>query len=413
MVERAGELLRSLRDLGPRTRTQLAETLGASRSTVNAELVQLVGAGLVQDADGPVSSGGRPSTQVQLHPGLRVLAVSVGETRVRVALVHAGLTIVAGSSLGIEALTQQEVVDRVLESVRALVGEVAQTGRAGAGEATRLPVALGLAVIEAEGSVGLAAGPPDEPPAGPSDGPSAGPPAGPSAGLAEKITDAIVGVLGSPVVVRSTPVRAMARGEGHAGGCRGERDYVVVRLGADITCTSVSGGRLVDGAASAGGRIGHYRIDEFGPACTCGLSGCLDSFAGLAAIVEQARLAGEGGRSAAFASRLQQRGSLDLADVIAAVEAGDRVAVQIARESGRRIGQVLSALVAFANPARIVLGGPGAALGTHLLAEVRAEVHRTAPGISTEHLSIELSRLGERAVLLGAAHAATERLFAG
>ncbi|WP_323794060.1 ROK family protein [Nocardioides sp.] len=203
----------------------------------------------------------------------------------------------------------------------------------------------------------------------------------------------------------------MARGEGHSGAGRDHRDYLVVRLGSGITATTVSGGQVVEGAAAAGGEIGHVRVDEFGPACTCGNSGCLDSFAALPALVEQARAAGESGRSADFARVLAEGRSLEIGDVVAAVAAGDRVAVQVARDAGRRVGEVLATLVAFANPAQVVLGGPVAALGDNLLAEVRAAVLRKAPTALTHDLRIDLSGLGERAVLIGAAHAATERSF--
>ncbi|WP_323794058.1 helix-turn-helix domain-containing protein [Nocardioides sp.] len=122
--DRAGELLRSLRDQGPRTRTQLAETLGASRATINAELATLAESRWVQDAAGPVSSGGRPSAQVQLHEERRVVAVSIGETRARVAVVHAGLTILRGSTLPLSGLAASEVLAWVSTSVRDLLADV-------------------------------------------------------------------------------------------------------------------------------------------------------------------------------------------------------------------------------------------------------------------------------------------------
>ncbi len=375
VVERGSELLRSLRDLGPSTRTQLAEALGTSRSTINAELAALVERGFVQDAPAAVSSGGRPSAQVQLHEGLRVVAVSIGETRARVAVVHAGLTILQGYSLAVGGRTTGEIAGWVRQSVaRLLVEDASNPGLPGAASP-----ALGLTMI---------------------------------AGFLDE--DDVARILEAPGITRSArlaPARAMALGEGHAGACQDDTDYVVVRLGAGITCTTVSGGRVVDGVSSGGGEVGHFRVDEFGPACTCGNSGCLDSFAGIPALLAQAQVAGEAGRSAAFAELLQQGRALEVADLVAAVNGGDRVAVQIARDAGRRVGEMVAALVAFADPGRVVLGGPAAALGDNLLAEVRASVYRKAPASLTHDLGIELSGLGERAVLIGAAHAATEDLF--
>ena len=52
-----------------------------------------------------------------------------------------------------------------------------------------------------------------------------------------------------------------------------------------------------------------------------------------------------------LAERLEGRTELSAADVAVAVSQGDPQAVQLIRDGGRRVGQVLAGLVSFFNPA--------------------------------------------------------------
>ncbi len=71
------------------------------------------------------------------------------------------------------------------------------------------------------------------------------------------------------------------------------------------------------------------------------------------------------------------------------------------------------ALVAQGDPSRVVLGGPVAALGGHVLGDLRTTVYRLAPAALAENLDIVLSDLGDHAVLIGAGSTAWESWIAG
>jgi predicted NBD/HSP70 family sugar kinase len=143
----------------------------------------------------------------------------------------------------------------------------------------------------------------------------------------------------------------------------------------------------------------------------CGSSGCLDSFVSIQALLDQSTAAARSGRSAALARALELSETLVLQDLVSAVDVGDPVAVQLARDAGRRVGETVAGLVAFANPSRIVLGGPVAALGPHLLNEMRGAIYRRAPAWVVTRLIVELGSPGDRSALLGAALGAADRAF--
>ena len=100
---------------------------------------------------------------------------------------------------------------------------------------------------------------------------------------------------------------------------------------------------------------------------------------------------------------LAEQGELTAADVGRAVAAGDPVAVQLIRDSGRRVGQVLASLVSFFNPGLIVIGGGVTGLGHALLAEIRGVTYRRSLPLATGNLPIVLSELGDEGGVVGAA----------
>src|SRR4030095_5437387 len=91
---------------------------------------------------------------------------------------------------------------------------------------------------------------------------------------------------------------------------------------------------------------------------------------------------------------------------------GDPVAVQLIRDSGRRVGEVLASLVSFFNPGMIVIGGGVTALGHSLLAEIRGVTYRRSLPLATGSLPIVLSELGDEGGVIGAARLISASVYA-
>jgi predicted NBD/HSP70 family sugar kinase len=198
-------------------------------------------------------------------------------------------------------------------------------------------------------------------------------------------------------------VNIMALGEKHAGIARSVDDFLFVKIGTGIGCGIVVGGEVYRGVSGSAGDIGHIRVDDFGPTCACGNTGCLEAFAGGAALARDATAAALAGRSEQLSAILAEHGELTAADVGRALGTGDPVAVQLIRDSGRRVGQVLASLVSFFNPGLIVIGGGVTGLGHALLAEIRGVTYRRSLPLATGNLPIVLSELGVEGGVVGAA----------
>ncbi len=162
--------------------------------------------------------------------------------------------------------------------------------------------------------------------------------------------------------------------------------FVLVKVSTGIGAGVVDG-RIYRGIDGGAGDIGHIRVPAGAEAlCRCGSYGCLAAVASGGAV---ARRLAEAGVPAASGS--------DVRDLLTA---GHPEAAALAREAGRRVGDVLATVVTLLNPGVLMIAGDLA--GTPFLTGLRELLYQRALPRSTAHLDVVTSRLGERAGLVGA-----------
>ena len=379
-------LLAELRDEGPLSKAQLADRLGVSRTTIAVEVGRLGELGLAQEVGPAASRGGRRSTLVDLAADIRFVGIAIGATGMSVGVTDGRLNVLATRTRRCDIRQGPEaVLATALESVHEVVDEVGVDQPMGAGVGVPGPVDFNRGV-------------------------SVSPPIMPGWD-GYPVRDALSRQLGCPVVL-DNDVNVLAVGEQHAGVARSVRDFLYVKIGTGIGCGIVIGGELYRGVDGCAGDIGHIRVDEFGPTCACGNNGCLEAFAGGAALARDATAAARSGRSEVLAAILAEKGELTAADLGRAVAEGDPQTLQLIRDSGRRVGQVLASLVSFFNPALIVIGGGVTGLGHGLLAEIRGVTYRRSLPLATGSLPIVLSELGDEGGVIGAARLISGSVYA-
>jgi glucokinase-like ROK family protein len=379
-----GQLLRLLRDEGPRSRAELGELAGMARSKLEAELVRLKQVGLVQEGGKAASRGGRRSTLVELSSFLHFGGIDLGATSVRVAIM--------GAELQVEAQVEEPMEirwgpERVLGRAGELIEKLARD------RGVQL-TGIGVGV---PGPVRFLDGMPVSPPIMP--------------GWHEyPVRDLLARRFGCPVLV-DNDVNVMAVGEHWGGVARSVANYLFVKIGTGIGCGIMIRGQVYRGIDGCAGDIGHINVDPDGPVCACGNSGCLEAMFGGAALVRDALAAARSGASPRLAERLAGKQAITPEDVGQCAAEGDPVAIGLIRDGGRRVGLVLAGLVSFFNPSMIVIGGGLAGLGHLLLAEIRGVVYRRSLPLATGNLPIVLSELGHSAGAVGAAVMISDHVF--
>ena len=204
-------------------------------------------------------------------------------------------------------------------------------------------------------------------------------------------------------VVVDNDVNVMALGEVSRGAGRGLANVIAVKIGTGIGAGIICEGKIYRGSSGCAGDIGHICVDKDGPVCACGNKGCLEKIAGGAGIAERATLGARGGQSPNLLARYEKNGGrLRAEDVGEAALEGDEFAIEVVRDSGRQVGEVLAALVNFYNPDLIVIGGGVSKLGNLLLSSIRQSVFSRSLPLATRNLQIVFSGLGADSGILGA-----------
>jgi glucokinase-like ROK family protein len=180
------------------------------------------------------------------------------------------------------------------------------------------------------------------------------------------------------------------------------QNLIFLKIGNGIGAGIICNGLIYRGSTECAGDVGHINIGH-DVLCYCGNRGCLEALAGGRAIAARAEQMAKDGQSEFLAGRLDGKKKLTLADVRKAVEESDPIAVELMREIGTLIGNVLASLVNFFNPSLVLIGGGVSQVGDVLLASIRQAVYQRSLPLSTRNLVIRPSLLGEDAGIIGAA----------
>lgn len=137
-------------------------------------------------------------------------------------------------------------------------------------------------------------------------------------------------------------------------------NVIGVTLGTGVGGGLIIAGRLYRGATGSAGEIGHMRVASPGQPCHCGLSGCLEAYAGSYGILRTARqiLARNPRGGGILREICPDLEDINPSHISAAAERGDALAREIWSQTARYLAIGLSNLVMVLNPdVLLVLGG--------------------------------------------------------
>jgi len=373
---------------GP-SREALSTRLNFSKTRANAVVAGLIEQGWLDQVGPLASSGGRRAETLKLHRGLGVLlCADLGATSVEVAVLAPDLQVLAHHAEAIDVRVGPGVV---LSCIRTRMRELL----VGIGIKPQQVMGIGIGV---PGPVNFASGQLVEPPLMPY-------------WDSYSIRDDLRACYDAPVWV-DNDVNLMALGELW----RLKRElpnFLVIKVGTGIGCGIVCHGEVYRGANGSAGDVGHICVDPGGPRCRCGNLGCVEAMAAGPAIARLASEAAQTGHSPMLAERLEDQGKLTPEDVGQASRAGDEAANAIVQASGTLIGQMLASVVNFFNPSHVFVGGGVTRIGPLFLAALRQSVYQRSLALSTRHLEILYSPLGNQSGLIGAGVLAMQETLRG
>lgn len=378
------QILRRLRDQGPRSRARLATELGMTRSAVSSLVTELVERGLVRTGGLERGGVGRPGTAVQLD-GRTVCGIGaeINVNHVSTMALDLSGNVMAEHRLSLDSnrLGAREVLDHLVTLVTATEADVARCGAA---------------------TVGLTVG---------------------VAGLIDSTNDVLT--LAPNLDWRDVPVGAMVRdalrpdypvvidNESNLAamaetlpGDPERQDILVIFGEVGLGGGIVADGRLLRGRQGYAGEFGHMIVDPLGRRCGCGRIGCWETVAGLRALLDAATDPDDPIRDPALA--LQAR----LAEINRRADLGDTRTLGALEQVGTWIGVGAAILTNVLNPAAIVLSGYFAEVGHHMRPAIEAQLLAGVLAPQAGGTRVELSTLGFTAAVRGGATLALESVFA-
>ncbi len=146
--------------------------------------------------------------------------------------------------------------------------------------------------------------------------------------------------------------------------------------------TGVGGGLIVNGkpwlGRGAAAEIGHMVIKVGGAHCTCGRRGCMEAYAGRAAMEIEARRRVKNGAKTDLFKIMEKRGRDRLTSGIwdRALEHGDELATDLIDRAIKALGAGVASAVNLIDPEAVVLGGGlGSRFGETHLDRIKKRMH--------------------------------------
>src|SRR4051794_32872883 len=368
-----GIVLRHVVEQGARSRATIALETGLNKSTVSSLVTELIDLGLlIERGTERTGSVGRPGLVVDIA-GAGAAGIGL---EVNVDYLAARVTDLAGQERhrALEAADNRgrapsEVLDRLCVMAETALEQLQADGVTPVGITVALP---GL-VDAASGTLLVA----------------------PNLHWEDiAVSDALAERLGTELpVAADNEANLAALAEQREGAGRGLRDFIHVSGEVGIGAGVIIGGELFRGAHGFGGEFGHLTVEADGLRCACGSHGCLETRAGLEALLDAADQENSPGTTAA------QR----VAGLAARAEAEEPAALDALTTAGRWLGVALGSAANLLDPQAFVLGGFLAQLSPHLRPAAEAELGARMLGARRRMPDVISSPLGPEAASRGAA----------
>lgn len=179
-----------------------------------------------------------------------------------------------------------------------------------------------------------------------------------------------------------------ALAESVMGDGKGYDPLVYVTVSTGIGCGITVNGKILSGAYSSAGELGHLTVVPDGRNCPCGKIGCLELYSSGTAIANDATAL---------------RGITTSAkEVFSLARGGDEKMKKIIKDAADNLGLAMSAVYQLIDPEVIVLGGSVTKDYDDFKETLRTSLNRYTQPVEGRMLNIKISRFNGEQVILGA-----------
>ena len=215
------------------------------------------------------------------------------------------------------------------------------------------------------------------------------------------LADMFASRLNIPVAI-TNDANAAAMGEMIYGEAVGMKNFVELTLGTGVGSGIVANGQLIYGCDGFAGELGHMVVEPEGRPCGCGRKGCLETYCSATGVV-RTTVAMLEESTEPTSLRDIPREELSSYEVYKAAMAGDAMAKEVFRQTGRRIGVACANIATFLSPEAFIFFGGLAQAGDLLFRPMEEAYNENVLSLYKGKAKFLKSGLdGAKAAVLGA-----------
>lgn len=336
-------ILHAIRDAGTISRVDLARRTGLSQATVTGITALLLGEGMLVEQQSGRSDGGRRPVPLALNPqGAYTVGVHLSVDNISVVLMdlQAGILKTHTRQLDSGNCAAEEVVELLIESVQTCLWQADFSKNQISGIGVAIPGLI-------DSRTGFVHFVPNY--------------HWSNIGLADRLRER----MGVAVYVENS-ANTLAIFEQWFGIGRGTDNFLLITTEHGIGAGLVLDGKIYRGHRGIAGEFGHTVVDDKGPLCRCGQTGCLEAICGNNAILREAKevLRQKRGRG-------KKDKELTIEEVLVEAKGGDAALREIYRKAGRTLGVGIGNICKLFDPEKIIITGKGVLAGELLFGPMR------------------------------------------
>ena len=206
--------------------------------------------------------------------------------------------------------------------------------------------------------------------------------------------------------------RAMAFGEFYFGEVKTEENVLFVNVDYGVGLGILINSEIYYGKSGFSGEFGHIRFFDNEIICNCGKKGCLETEASGFALIRKFKEKIEQGSTSILVKKNKSIESITLTDIIQAAKNEDVLCIELLSEIGEKLGMGLAAMINVFNPELIILGGTLSETGDYLRLPAKSAINKYSLSLVNSDTELKLSKLGEKAGILGACMIARNKILA-
>lgn len=184
-------------------------------------------------------------------------------------------------------------------------------------------------------------------------------------------------------------------------------DFIYLGVTNGVGSGIISNNSLFMGSMGFSGEVGHMTINFDGPQCTCGNTGCLELYASIPKIVDQARDSVLLGMDTALVNYT----NIEWKDIVDQAFMGDKLSNNLIDRLCLYISIALVSLINLYDPQAIYLGHEIALAGELVTKKLEAYIKDKTLSSRYKEVPVEISAFGDEVPLIGSAAIVLDRLF--